>query len=143
MSALTSLRLWIWRSWWGRILAEHDTEPTELRGGFLKVLVGLWLILPFQTFSGSPSFGVISVIPENLWAIFLVVIGIGHLMALANGEPNWRRWSALVGCFVWSAMGITFLWANPAGIGSMLFLVAGIEQGWVYSRIGGLERSAA
>lgn len=138
MAFLRGLRDRISRSWWGRILAEHDIEPTELSGGTLKIVVGFWLVLPLQTFSSAPAFGVISVIPENLWALFLVVIGAGHLAALANGHPAWRRWAAFVGCFIWSAMGITFIWANPAGIGPLLFLGAGLSQAWCYVRLGTL-----
>jgi hypothetical protein len=123
-------------SWWGRILAEHDSEPTELSGGLLKIVVGFWLILPLQTFSGGPAFGTISVIPEDIWALFLVIIGSGHLAALANGHPAWRRWAALVGCFVWCAMGSTFLWASPSSIGPLLFLGAGVSQAWCYVRLG-------
>lgn len=130
-------------SWWARILAEHDTEPTELAGGALKVVIGVWLLLPARTFSSSPAFGVISVIPENYWGVFLVVIGIGHLAALRNGHPAWRRYAALVGCFVWCSMGLTFLVANPSGIGSLTFLAAGIAQGWCYSRLGRLSAARA
>jgi hypothetical protein len=130
-------------SWWGLILREHDTEPTELSGGVLKVAIGTWLLLPAQTFSMSPAFGVISIIPENLWGVFLVVIGVGHLAALQNGHRAWRRWASLVGCFVWCAIGLTFLAANPAGLGSLLFLGAGIAQGWCYSRLGSLVGSLA
>lgn len=138
-----ALRDSILDSWWGRVLAEHDTEPTELSGGLLKVVIGAWLLLPMQTFSSAPAFGTISVIPENLWGLFLVVIGIGHLAALRNGHPAWRRYAAFVGCFIWSAIGLTFLAANPVGIGSLLFLGAGIAQGWCYSRLGGLVARGA
>jgi hypothetical protein len=81
-----------------------------------------------------------SVIPEIVWAIFLVVIGCGHLAALASGNRKWRRWAALIGCFVWSAMGFTFLWASPSSIGPLLFIGAGIMQAWCYVRLGYLPR---
>lgn len=138
MRWLRMLRDTILDSWWSRILSRHDTEPTELSGGLLKVCIGCWLVSPLQTFSSAPAFGTISVIPETLWGLFLVFVGIGHLAALRNGHPAWRRWASFVGCFIWCAMGLTFLSANPAGIGPLMFLAAGLSQGWCWSRLGHL-----
>lgn len=122
------------RSWWGRILAEHDTEPTELSGGILKVAIAFWLVLPWQTL--GPAFGAVSLIPELWWAVFLMVVGIGHLAALRNGFPAWRRWGSLVGVFVWCSLAIS-LWLNGSlGLAPLLFLGAGLSQGWVYCRLG-------
>jgi hypothetical protein len=135
---LVAFRDMIQRSWWALILAEHDTEPTELSGGLLKAVIGFWLLLPVQTFSNAPAFEAVSVIPESAWGVFLVVVGVLHLAALRNGHAGWRRWAALIGCFIWCAMGLTFMAANPAGIGPLLFVGAGLAQGWCYSRLGAL-----
>lgn len=137
MPFLRGLRDRLSQSWWGRILAEHDTEPTELSGGLLKVTIAFWLLLPWQSI--SPAFGAASHIPEIWWSIFLVVVGVGHLAALRNGYPAWRRWGALVGFFVWCSLAIS-LWANGVvGLAPLLFLGAGLSQGWCYVRIGYLR----
>lgn len=121
-------------SWWWAILREHDTEPTELSGGMLKVTIALWLLMPFQAL--SPAFGAVTLIPEVWWSVFLLVVGIGHLAALRNGYPAWRRWGSLVGVFVWSSLAIS-LWANGVvGLAPLLFFGAAFSQAWVYLRLG-------
>lgn len=121
-------------SWWGRILAEHDTEPTELSGGLLKVSISLWLLLPVTSL--SPVFGVVALVPELWWSIFLMVVGVGHLAALRNGYVAWRRWGCFVGFFVWCSLGITLYINGAVGLTPLLFLGAGFSQGWCYVRLG-------
>ena len=105
-----------------------------MSGGLLKVTLSLWLLLPVQSL--GPVFGAVSMIPEFWWSIFLMVVGVGHLVALRNGHPAWRRYGAFVGFFVWCSLAIT-LWVNGAvGIAPLLFLGAGLSQGWCYYRLG-------
>lgn len=137
MGRLCAFRESLRSSWWGRILAEHDTEPTELSGGMLKVSIAAWLVLP--TTALTPIFGVIALVPETYWSLFLMVVGVGHLVALRNGHPSWRRWGSLVGFFVWCALGITLLVNGAVGLTPMLFLGAGLSQGWCYIRLGYLQ----
>lgn len=134
MQWLRAIRDRLRASWWGRILAEHDTEPTELSGGLLKVTIAFWLLMPFQSL--SPAFGAVTLIPEFWWSIFLLVVGIGHVTALRDGFPAWRRWGCLVGVFVWGALAIS-LWSNGVvGLAPLLFFGACLSQGWCYIRLG-------
>jgi hypothetical protein len=126
----------IQRSWWGRILAEHDTEPVELIGGGTKVLMGLWLLLPWQTFAMSDSYDSIRIIPEWIWGTFLLTVGLLHIAALHSGHRTWRKWAALVGFLIWSCFGLVLGWANPAAIGWMLFLSVGASLMWASIRLG-------
>lgn len=124
-------------SWWMRILQEHDTEPTELSGGVLKVTIALWLLGPWQAL--SPAFGAVSMIPEIWWAVFLMVVGVGHLAAIRNGHPAWRQWGSLVGVFVWSSLAVS-LWVNGVvGLAPLLFLGAAFSQAWCAIRLGWLR----
>lgn len=135
MSRLIRLREWMRSSWWGRILAEHDTEPTELSGGALKVMLGFWLLLPWQTFSSSPTFERLAVVPEWLWGGVLLSIGVGHLAALHDGYAPWRRGASLAGFLIWFSMAVTFVFANPPAMGWLLFMLAALAQGWCYIRL--------
>lgn len=139
MPWLRALPEWLRETWWGAILREHDTEPVELSGGLLKVTIALWLLMPVQSL--GPAFGIVSMIPEVWWAVFLLVVGAGHLAALRNGHVAWRRWGSLIGFFVWCSLAITLVVNGAVGLTPLLFLGAGLSQAWAYVRLGSLARS--
>ena len=130
------IRARIQGSWYGRILAEHDTEPVELIGGATKVVMGLWLLLPWDTFGASPTFSVLAVLKEQLWGAVLLAIGLAHLAALYHGHRAWRGWSATIGWLIWFAFAVVFVFTNPPGVGWVLFLFAGLGQLWASVRLG-------
>lgn len=130
---------WVKRArsaWWTLILAEHDTEPAELSGGFMKVAIGAWLLLPFDTFESSPTFAVFSILPEWLWGGSLMALGAGHLMALRSGNVDQRRHAATIGYLVWFSFAMVFVFTNPPAIGWLAFLTAGLAQLWCSLRLG-------
>lgn len=117
-----------------------DTEPVELSGGLLKLLIGFWLLLPLQSFQSSITFTALAVVPEWAWGAFLVVVGIGHLAALCDGSPPWRRAASLVGFLTWFTFAAIFVHSNPAAFGWAAFAVIAGQQGWAYIRLGQLMR---
>lgn len=139
-------RLWTWirYSWWGQILAEHHTEPTELiMGGFLKCIVGIWLLLPMNSFAASPTFASLIPIPEIGVALFLMTFGILHITSLKAGDTYWRMRSSQGGAIIWFALSFSFIVLNPPAFGAMLFLTAAISQTWCYVRLSHPVRSPA
>jgi hypothetical protein len=126
---------WLRYSWWGKILAEHDTEPTEFGGGLLKIAIGTQLLLPIDTFSTSNSFKTLSVLPEWIWGLILVVLGSVHLAALYSNSRVWRSRTAKMGFVIWFSISTTFWLANPSSLGAVVFLFAGLAQGWVSIRL--------
>lgn len=137
MRRLVMIRDQIKGSWWGMILAEHDTEPVEMAGGLLKVSIGFWLLLPFDTFGSSPTFRALAVMPEWLWGSSLIVVGLLHLHALMDGDRR-RRWrGSMVGFVVWFAMAFVFVATNPPALGWIAFMGAALGQMWASLRLGG------
>ncbi len=122
-------------SWWGLILAEHDTEPVELMGGATKVIMGIWLLLPLESFGSSPSFSTLAVFPEWAWGAFLLVVGLLHLSALHDGRRPWRSWASGVGFVVWFSFAVVFLTSNPPAIGWIMFLSVAFAQCWASVRL--------
>lgn len=123
-------------AWFAPILAEHDTEPTELAGGTLKVAMGLWLLLPFDTFGSSPTFATLAVLPEWTWAIVLIGLGGFHILALRSGDRDARRLASMIGYLVWFSFAMVFVATNPPAIGWLAFLLAGLGQLWCSLRLG-------
>ncbi len=136
MGAFRAWRTRVRCSWWGLILAEHDTEPVELAGGVLKVMLGAWLVLPWQSFASSPTFETLAVVPEWLAGMALLSLGAWHMLALRSGVRCWRRTASLLGFLVWFSMAVTFVIANPPAIGWLAFMMAALGQGWCYVRLG-------
>lgn len=136
MAYLRTLRDSIRASWYGAILAEHDTEPVELMGGGTKVMMGVWLLLPFQSFTSSPTFAALAVLPEWVWGTFLLCVGVFHLAVLRNGDRDWRKWAALIGFLIWVSFGTVFVWTNPPAIGWIMFMSVGGVQMWASLRLG-------
>ncbi len=133
MSILLRLRAALRTFWWGRILAEHDTEPTELAGGLMKLLIGGWLLLPHDTTS---TFSLLTIAPEWAWGVVMALLGGGHWFALRDGYVRWRRAAAMLGFLVWFYLALTALWFNPASLGFALFSGLAVSQSWVYVRLG-------
>lgn len=123
-------------SWFGLILAEHDTEPVELIGGATKVIMGIWLLLPFDTFEASPTFSELRVFPEWAWGTFFLVVGLLHLTALHDGNRVWRSWASGIGFVIWFAFAVVFVTTNPPAFGWIMFLSVALAQMWASIRLG-------
>lgn len=123
------------RFWWATILASCDTEPVELGGGLLKIALGFWLLLPFDSFASSPSFVDLAVIPEPLLGAVILAFGCFHLYALRGGCPRLRRTASLAGFLIWFTLAGTVLLTNPPAMGWITFLAAACGQAWCYIRL--------
>lgn len=142
MTWLRRVRDGLASSWWGRILAEHDTEPVELLSGALKLALGVHLLLPWPTFPNNPRlYADMTVLPEWAWGIALIAISIGHLGALRDGAPSWRQWAAFTAFLVWIALGVTFVHTQPTALIGPTLLLFALASGWCYVRLGILRRA--
>ncbi|HEX5204804.1 MAG TPA: hypothetical protein VFW27_33210 [Actinoplanes sp.] len=129
-------------SWWGRILAEHDTEPTELAGGLMKVLLGLVLLTPLDTFGGARVYGMLSALSEPAWGAIMLLFGAAHLLALRSGRPSWRRTMCLAGFMIWFTWSVSFWLGNPSNTGGVVYALAALAQAWCYVRLSALKAGA-
>lgn len=130
---------YLYDTWFGKILRFKDTEPTELiTGGLLKWLVGTWLLLPFKSFTSSPTFTNLGG-PESepVWAVVLMSLGAVHLLILKHGNRVQRCWMSFIGAVIWFALAFSFIVANPPAFGAMLLFTASFSQMWCYIRLRG------
>lgn len=130
------LRESIRSSWWGLILSEHDTEPTEMFGGVMKLLLAGVLISPQDTFGSARVYGMLSALPEPIWGAVMLVFGTVHLLALRHGVRAWRRWMALTGFLIWFTWSVSFILGSPSNTGAVVYLLAAFGQAWAYVRLG-------
>ena len=122
-------------SWWGKIVAEHDTEPEELKGGTINVGAGIWLLLPFNTYASSPTFYAMVILPEVIWGLLFLLLGTLHLMVLRRGDYYLRSKFSFISFILWGALGIVFMLSNPPAFGWLFFMYVSIGQGWCTIRL--------
>jgi hypothetical protein len=125
-------------TWWGLILAEHDTEPTEFGGGLMKIGLGALLLTPADTFGSSRIYTLLSALPEVGWGLLLIFFGILHLAALHDGNRSLRRMAALAGFMIWATFSLSFFLGNPTNTGFVVYGLLACAQGWCYIRLGRL-----
>lgn len=137
MGRLRSFRDALRSSWWGLILVEHDTEPSEMFGGAMKIGLAGVLAYPNDTFGSTTRvYGMLSILPEPIWAVVLLVFGVVHLAALRSGVRSTRRWTALAGFLIWFTWSVSFFLGNPANTGGVVYLLVACMQAWCYVRLG-------
>lgn len=136
MLHIQSVRATLAGTWWGLILSEHDTEPTELWGAFGLILYGAWLMLPFSTFGMSQVYADLAILPEWSWGLAFSIVGLACLVALRNGHRAWRRFAAIMAFLTWFMLGAVFLHGAPTSAGALVFLTFAASTGWTYIRLG-------
>ena len=142
MARLRALRAWVSSSWWGRILAEHDTEPLEL--GNSLMLFGLGALLASDrtsTFRTTPLvYDLLAALPEDVWAAGMIALALAQLASLRANRRRVRRLAALGAFLVWFTWSVSFALGNPFNTGWYVYLLAAVGQGWCWIRLGILVR---
>lgn len=118
------------------ILFNRDFEFSELLNGVMATALGAWLLLPFQTFTSTPTFGAMrDLAPEWLWGCGIVIIGLAQLVGLIADWWRWRRQVALASIFVWASLSTLVVFSNPASPDAAMYLVLSLSVGWAYLRL--------
>lgn len=118
------------------LLWRKDFEFCEVLSGVVALGWGIVLLMPWSTFSTSPSFNAMAYAPEWLWGFLLLWIGLTQLGALLLDHRRPRRWSALGATFIWVFLSVGFFVSNPYGTGVVVYPALAASAGWAYLRIG-------
>lgn len=101
-----------------RLVFSYDWEIVEVQGALFKIIWGIWLLLPFNTFQGLDVYSVLAgVMNETAWAVVLLFLGSLHFLTITTGSIKWRRVMIFVACMFWIFISIVF---GLARIGSAL-----------------------
>lgn len=130
------------QSWWVKILAEHDTEPSELCSAATKIVLGVQLLFPTSTFQGR-AFDDLRAVPEWALGLILFTIGTAHAYALRDGSVKWRKSATWLGGAIWFLFAITFLHTIPTSFTAWLFVMFFLGSIWCYVRLNWLGRISA
>lgn len=92
-----------------KILFHYDWEIVEVIGASFKIVWGIWLLLPFQTFYGTVVYDALSTVTtEKGWGLFILILGSIHLAAIINGVIKYRRFMLMIGCMFWVFITVVF-----------------------------------
>lgn len=114
--------------------------------GFVAMIWAVWLILPFDTFAGSPSFALFRVLAgsllwgagpaEVIWAIVAFSIGYGQWRAARARNHSARRALCFAALLFWLLVAGAMIAGNSTdpmiGIAGAL----AVKNGWAHLRNG-------
>src|SRR3982750_520621 len=93
-----------------RMLFNYDWEIVEIQGSMFKIFWGIWLMIPFNTFAGSPSYAPLETIAnEFTWGLVIFILGSLHLISMAYGNRKIRRHLIMLACGFWVFMSAIFI----------------------------------
>lgn len=116
----------------------RDIDFVEILMGLLLIGWGVQLLLPWDTFRGSPSFAaLVSIWPHEEWAwgVVFLVIGMLKVGAYLSGHLLFRVAASLITSSAWAFIAGTFGWANPSGTGVVMYTGVSLASTWVFWRL--------
>lgn len=88
---------------------------------------GLWLMIPFETFSQAPWAFLDRIAPEWVWGTLSVAIGL-LMIAVSFDGPGARTAVSTIMVVGWLFIGFASLLTFPPATVSILFLLLGARQ---------------
>lgn len=83
-----------------RFLFSYDWEIVEVQGAVFKVIWGIWLLSPFQTFRTISGYNQIA--SENTWGWSLLILGLIHLLAVLSRYRKLRITMCMIAFLFWT-----------------------------------------
>ena len=100
------------------------TDHLELFMGWMAMVWGTWIMLPFSTFDSSPStYSTMRWIcnSEFAWGGFVATVGLCVWIAWALGTVRHRSWLAFTGAMVWLLLAAMFLIGDARSAGGAVY----------------------
>lgn len=114
-------------------LGHVSTMPLEVQNGWSALLIGIILLLPFNTFGSSPWYQTFERwAPESTWGVIFLALGIVQLVSTLTDVVIFRRLaSALLAIlFLVFATGVVSWNVRSIWIGLLVPVVVG--QVWAF-----------
>lgn len=120
-----------------RFIFSYDWEIVEIEGAIFKIMWGIWLLLPFQTFRQISGYTAIST--ENIWGFGLLFLGLVHFGAITSGKIRLRRWITFIAFLFWLFTILLIFKQSPTAALLPLFAVIAFFMGLNFIRLGAVQ----
>ncbi len=119
----------------GVIYNEYSPKPIEFMSAVAMTLWGLWLLLPWDTFS-TPAYAFMSnIAPEAVWGLAMFFIGIVQFGYVIYGTLAHRRVSMKLASLVWIFIAVNFSIARIESTAVPIYTVFAIAAYWASTKL--------
>jgi len=119
-----------------RHFIEADTTSIEVVLALESILLGVWLLLPFDTFGSSATFNSLRMWPgEVATGLFVLATGLARTFGLATRSIRTRQIAAIYGLFVWSYIDYSFAESNIVATGVVTYFLFVVLSIWILSSL--------
>lgn len=106
---------------WDRL---RDPTLGGLWIGLVLFSFGLWLMLPFETFSGSSSYEVMEALASELaWGVVMISGSVFLISGSLRDDPEWSSIGGLIAAFCYFFIWSSVTSANWRSTGSPVYFV--------------------
>lgn len=108
----------------------------ELFGALWMLSLGVWLLLPFDTFTWVRDFAILErVSVEWLWGVALTAVALWRLDALIMNRIQTRRGLTMMAVVTWSSLAPILIISNIASPGGVAYLVFALLEMVTYRNV--------
>lgn len=115
-------------------LLQSDVEWAEIVSILGALIWGIVLMLPFDTFSTSKTYNLISFLPEWLWSVAFLTFFVCQSGAILYANIVWRVRMVIVGAIVWATICSMAVGANPVST-AYFYLIPTLGCVWAFARL--------
>lgn len=118
---------------WAKLSESYRAKRLEWFFAALLMFLGVWLLLPFETFASSPTYLMMARwADETTWGLAFFAAGWVRLVIIVINGAWWRTAffravAAFYSLFFWLSLFVGILAANPESLGMMYGLVFAAE----------------
>ncbi len=107
--------------------------------GTLKVVFGLWMLMPFSMFATAPRLYIhLSWLPEWVYGLAFLLLGIAQWVAWDYDAPKARYFIGVLAALLWDYWGLMIFRADPRTSALVFLTVIALGQlaavVWLYDR---------
>lgn len=116
-----------------RVIHDTSTRSLELQNALAALLVGVLLLLPFDTFATASGYRVFADwAPEPVWGVSFLGLGAAQLAAVLGDAVVLRRLSAAFLAVLFAVYVVGVALANPISAGIPFVLPQVLGQVWAF-----------
>lgn len=120
----------------GAILTRCPTELTEMLCAVILLLWGIVIMLPSSSPGEAPLFHALDMtgVDEMIWGLLAILVGLGHLVALARRQPTPRVVAVALTGIGYGAIAAALLGAAPLRSGTVTYGTLALTCSLIYIR---------